>query len=75
MIDRHDNLSHVMCHDCLIGSQMFDGSCVHSRGHVRVHVVSCDTIECGVMWNSIQLYSYGIHVHTGLMFALSPGFT
>ena len=29
---------------------------------VRACAVSCDTIESGVMWNSIQLYLPGIHV-------------
>ena len=61
-------MSHMMCHNHLIGSQMFDGSHVHFRIHVRVHIVSCDTIECGRTWNSIQLGFPGIHVHTGLTF-------
>ena len=46
-------MSHVMCHEDFIGSQMFDGSYIHCKVHIRVHIVSHDMIECGMMWNSI----------------------
>ena len=51
------------CCNCFIGSQMFHGSHVHFRVHIRVHDASRDMIEHGMMWNSILLCSYGIHIH------------
>ena len=66
-------MSHVMCHNCFVGSQTFHSSHIHYGVCVRVHIVSHDTIECGVMWNSIQLHLHGIHIHMGLL--LNCGFT
>ena len=58
-IDRHDNMSHMMCHDGFISSWMFHSTHIHFRVHVRVHVVSCDTTECGIMWKRILVHSHG----------------
>ena len=78
MVDAHENMSHMMRCDCFVGSQTFDSSHVQFRVHVWVHIVSRDTIECGMTWKSIQLHLYGIHVHMGLTFtcdSLNHGFT
>ena len=68
-------MSHVTCCADFVGSQTFHSSHIHSRVHIRACIASHDMIGCGVMWNSIQLHSSGIHVHMGLMFSLSHGFT
>ena len=53
-------MSHVTCHDHFVGSQTFDGSCIHSRVHIRVHfrvhIASHDMTRCGMMWKSILLH-------------------
>ena len=31
LVNRSENMSHMMCHDHLVGSQTFDGSRIHFR--------------------------------------------
>ena len=68
-------MSDVMCQNCFVGLWMPHGSHIYYTVHIRVHIVSCGMIECGMMWKRILLHSHGIHVHMGPMFALSHGFT
>ena len=70
LVNSHAHKSDVMCHDSFIGSQEFHGSCIHFRVHVRVHIVSHDMIECGMMWKRILLCSYGTYICMELTFAL-----
>ena len=51
----HENMSHVMCSDCFVGSRMFDGSHIHFSVCNLVCIMSCDTTGCGVMWKSFLL--------------------
>ena len=64
-------MSHMMCRNHFIHSWTSHGS------HIcfGVCIASHDTIKCGKMWNRILLHSHGIHIHMGLMNALSHGFT
>ena len=71
-------MSHMMCHNDFIGSQMFDSSCVCFRVCIWDCIASHDMIGCIVMWKSIQLCLAGIHAHMGLMFthdSSNHGFT
>ena len=54
-------MSHMTCHDHFVGLWIFHSSHIHFRVHIRVCIVSCDTIKHGMTWNSIQLC-----LHTGL---------
>ena len=42
LVNMQPNMSDVTCHDCLVGSQMFHGSHVLFRVHIRVPVASHD---------------------------------
>ena len=71
-------MSHMTCCDHFIGWRMFHGSHICFKVHTRVHIVSHDAIECGMMWKSIRLCLHGIHVCMGLTFthdSLNCGFT
>ena len=49
LVNRHTNMSDMMCCNCFVGSQTFHGSHIH----FRVCIVSHDMIECGVTWKRI----------------------
>ena len=68
-------MSHVTCCDHFNQSWMSHSSCICFKFYVRVHIVSCDTIQHDMMWNRIRLCSHGTDVHLGLTFALSHQFT
>ena len=69
-------MSHMTCHDCLVGSQTFDGSmfifmvCVKN---CRVCISSLDMIGHGMTWQRILLLSNRIHM--GLTSMLTHAFT